>query len=537
MPPVQHINTGYSALQPQAAVTLFRHAAGGMLYWLMLAAAVFLSGSCTTVQHCSSNAADGNLGSGVNSPADDYALSRMSTTLLFTTSRPRTDVHTDIIPNAIPEAVFETTRRSDGSFSEADINRSLPVNVLRVTSPATAATPDGTTIMVFAKQSGAGRTANMDLYQSTMSNGVWSEPVILSTLISSGYDAQPALAHDGSFVVFCSDRAGGRGGIDLYISYRNGGAWLPPQNMGETINSSGDDITPSISAAGDLLFASRNGNGRSTKDFDLMRALRTSETAWTRAEAFPQPINSRADDISPIAWGDSIVFASKRAGGCGGYDIYALPLCGPVIMRGSVVPSRSVTRMGGVITILDSLGKFLQYPVREDGKYEFKLLPNRSYILRYKNACLPDPIEQPVGTPCDFTHTVVLQTTLTLPELDPVFTFSEFNIPFFASGYYMPNTSEHLTALRTKFAYNLLGISDSTEYIGNPGSEYDELAPIVDSAVNAAAAFVLKAIQYRKEGCVTSGAKITVNIDGYVDPRPFAAGYRYDGISIADDSF
>lgn len=516
----------------------------GYVYRVLLSAmagclSVFALFSCSAPNQCASHSTEGNIGAALNTPADEYAPLRMNNTILFSSSRLRSEEQQDAIPKHIPEALYEAVRRGDGSFAPPDINRSLPLNTMGASSPTIATNEDGTVTLIFSASRTQGKKVNVELYQSNYSNGVWSQPRALEELNSPFWESQPALAPDASYLVFASDRSGGLGGIDLYISYRQGAIWSVPKNLGSGINTPSDDITPSIGRHGELFFASRGYHKRSSRDFDVLyaRVREPGGMAWEAARTLPAPFSSTADDVSPLMWGDSLIFASKREGGCGGYDLYTAGLCGPVYVRGEVLPSQTLTRRAGVLSILDSTGKFAQIQIREDGKFEVKLFPNRKYIARYLNACDPHPYEHEFTTPCDEFNTVVLDMPIQLPDLKPSFSVAEYNIPFFSSGYYMPSTTEQLAALRSKFSYNLLGTSDSTRYIRNPGEEWDEYAPMVDSAIANAADFILRALQYRREGCITNGSKILVTIEGYADnyAHQLAAGSSFAGESIEDE--
>ncbi len=503
-----------------------------------IVATVVYQQGCTVPQQCSTQPAEGNLGSVANSAEDEFSPTQISHTMLYTTSRPRDEDQLLVVNDKIKNAVFEMHHNLDGSFSAPDINRSLPVNMNFGGTPAYAQFTDTTAIIVFAKTIGSGKTANVELYQSTEVNNIWSTPQPITFLNTTAWESQPCLAPDGSYLIFASDRKGGNGGIDLYISLREGTSWSAPQNLGPNINSDDDDITPSIGRKSQLLYASKGFTKNENSNFELYIAERNETGMWNKSRLLPEPFNSAYDDLSPLMWGDSLMFASKRPGGCGGFDLYALGLCGPVFLRGEVKSSPTLTRRGGVVTILDSTGKFAQSSVNEAGTFEVKLIPNRHYILRYVNMCSPQIIEQEFDAPCNELKTVVLTTVIQLPDINPTFTFEEYNVPFFATGYYQPNSSEELNALRLKFDYNLMGTADSTMYIRNPeGQEYDDFAPVIDTALNNAAQFIERALQYRAAGCITNNSKIRVELEGFVDTRPFAATARYAGETINDATF
>jgi hypothetical protein len=496
--------------------------------------AMLVLASCSTVQDCASSAAQDNLTS-VNSPGDEYGACRLGNTLLFLSTRKLSEEQSTDVVRGASEVLFESQYRSDGTFSPADLCRQFPVNRVRGGSVAYASPGAASPFMIFPKAIGEAKSQNTDLYISTFIEGVWSTPLPLSGVNSAAWDSQPSLSADGTLLVFASDRNGSVGGIDLYYCVRDGSTWSTPQNLGKAVNSEHDEITPCIAMRGELYFASNRPVKGATRGFELMRAYQVEPTIWKSVEALAAPFNSTSDDISPCVVGDSLVYASKRKGGCGGYDLYASALCGPVLLRGQILASKTITNRSGVVSILDSTGKFAPVTVPATGVFETKLFPNRRYVLRYMNDCIDEPLQQEFIAPCDETNSVVLKCAFTLPELQNNFSFEEYNVPFFSTGYYIPNTSDEINALQLKLAYNLPGAIDSSRQRALGDSQ--EFSPLIDSALDQAAEFIIRALEFRRSGCNTSTQKIRVTIEGFADARPFSKGSRYNGATINDDEF
>ncbi len=104
-----------------------------------------------------------------------------------------------------------------------------------------------------------------DIYRSRLVDGAYTRPERLEYSISTDFnDHDPFTAPDESYLIFTSDRPGGFGGADLYISFKkHDGTWTEPKNMGEKINSEAYDFTPMLSPDGQYLFFTKNpgGNG------------------------------------------------------------------------------------------------------------------------------------------------------------------------------------------------------------------------------------------------------------------------------------
>lgn len=107
---------------------------------------------------------------------------------------------------------------------------------------------------------GPSRTSN--IVYSELKNGKYQKANILGDSINSEHrDFDPYIASDESYVIFSSNRPGGFGAIDLYISFKNDdGSWSKAKNMGETINSKASEFASRLSVDGKYLFFNRKGD-------------------------------------------------------------------------------------------------------------------------------------------------------------------------------------------------------------------------------------------------------------------------------------
>ena len=130
----------------------------------------------------------------------------------------------------------------------------------------------------------------------------------------------PCLAFDGSALYFSSNRVGGYGGYDIYVSYWKEESWTYPQNLGEDINTPGNEITPFFTDE-DLYFASDYHHGMG--GYDIFHSL-VKGGMWTHPGNMANGINSPADDYYPVIkkGTEGIFFSSNRLGGKGMDDIY-----------------------------------------------------------------------------------------------------------------------------------------------------------------------------------------------------------------------
>ncbi len=135
--------------------------------------------------------------------------------------------------------------------------------------------------------------------------------------------AHPTLSADGKKIFFSSDMPGGFGGMDIYMSDKEGGRWGPPINLGPEINTEGNEIFPNFHKSGKLYFASDGLIGLG--GLDIYYIEDNDNGGWTEPENLGYPINTIADDFSIILneEGTCGYFASDREGGVGRDDIYS----------------------------------------------------------------------------------------------------------------------------------------------------------------------------------------------------------------------
>jgi tetratricopeptide (TPR) repeat protein len=162
------------------------------------------------------------------------------------------------------------------------------------------------------------------IYVSQKVNGQWSElvPFKYNNLIDYSVGSA-AVSPDGLSLYFASDMEGGFGGTDIYVCTRTTFAdeWSEPVNLGDQINSKGNENFPSVAIDGTLYFSSNGWPGMG--GLDIFKAQKSDQN-WTLSN-LQYPMNSPQDDFGLIynADGKSGYFSSNRDGGIGGDDIYS----------------------------------------------------------------------------------------------------------------------------------------------------------------------------------------------------------------------
>jgi outer membrane protein OmpA-like peptidoglycan-associated protein/tetratricopeptide (TPR) repeat protein len=173
-----------------------------------------------------------------------------------------------------------------------------------------------------AKKTGKIRTDLLRIYSTRRIHGDWQTP---QPFPYNSYDysaGHPALSADGKTLYFASDMPGGFGGVDLWMSKYTGSFWSKPVNLGMEVNTTGNEMFPTLKDDGTLFFASDGLPGYG--GLDIFSTLPTRD-GFTRPENLMAPVNSSFDDFS-MAWfpGTTFgMFSSDRPGGQGLDDIYA----------------------------------------------------------------------------------------------------------------------------------------------------------------------------------------------------------------------
>jgi hypothetical protein len=481
--------------------------------------------SCGTQRKCVEPTAEGNLGCKVNSIGDDYSPSFFNERLFFLSS---------IDPKNKRAELYSVDKTGNDYDNHTKIE-DLPLSQFGdYSTPSFFTAPNGTVEVYFSAPDNKGKKTRK-IYYSKLLDDKWDDPAQVTEINSDKNDSYPSISPDGSMLVFASDRAGSIGYSDIYVSKRQkNGKWSKPENLTKEINTTAADITPHIGRDGSLYFAS-NGY-RPNTGYDIIKAQKTGDGKWGNPQILPEPYNSESDDKDPITIGAQLVFASKRDGGSGGYDLYGFQVCGPVYLEAIVDNSAAdFANRGSFLVRADEGEVIYNISNMQDNSILLELEPYRHYELNYSNPCIPAASRSyPFYAECSDSSTIKFVLNIKGDkERENDFSFAKYEAPFFVTGYYMPNTSDNLNDLKLLFQYNLFGTNATNKYIENPGERYDEYVPVVEQAF-AEAVELLKSYFAANDDCHRNVKSIDVTITGYTDPRPIAAEALYHGSSIED---
>lgn len=245
--------------------------------------------------------------------------------------------------------------------------------------------PDGNTMYLSRARREPNANTGVEIYTSQRSDAKWSAPVkfeITSDTISSY--AHPAISPDGTYLYFSSDMPGGQGGKDLWrINLKEKAGSL--ENIGETINTSGDDVFPYIYSDSIIYFASDGHPGYG--GLDIFKAVLLPSGNWD-IRNMGTPINSHADDFG-ITFGKSESgfiesgYLSSNRDDARGYDhIFSFELPDLKIkISGWVLDKDEEPVPNAVIRIVGNDGSNQKAVAKDDGSFEFPLKRGVSYVM------------------------------------------------------------------------------------------------------------------------------------------------------------
>lgn len=263
-----------------------------------------------------------NVSEKLNSEWPDYGpvLNADETILIFTSRRQDGNLNENVDEdNFYFEDIFMAEKDGNGQWGRAK-NIGLPVNDSYHNSNL-ALSADGKTLFLYNDVNGG------DIFFSTQqSNKAWSAPQPLSANINSSYaEKSVSMSPDGSLLFYSSNRPGGLGGIDLYVSTKDSkGNWSRSVNLGPTINTEFDDESPFIDYDGKTLFFSTKGR-KGMGGYDIFKSVYDSTAKeWTEPVNIGYPINTPDNDVFFVSTkdGERGYYASVRDDGQGYTDIY-----------------------------------------------------------------------------------------------------------------------------------------------------------------------------------------------------------------------
>jgi outer membrane protein OmpA-like peptidoglycan-associated protein len=296
-----------------------------------------------------------NLGENVNSEWDEYhpSITGNSKEMLFTVRRPSDEF-----------TVCKTCQKEEDIYSSVQQNGvwqprtklEKPINTGN-NEGAQSISSDGKYLFftICSNEFGYG---SCDLYWSKREGEGWSEPKNCGPKVNTKYwESQPSISADSKTIYFTSNRPGGHGGMDIWKTEMiSEGVFSEPVNLGNVINTPYDEISPFIHFDQKTLYFSSDGHlGMGGKDLFYTKLQPNGK--WEKPVNLGYPINSYQDEsgIFINAQGNAAYFASNRAGGFGGLDLYCFELEESLRPEPTLFVVESIEEQKNITTTIDVL--------------------------------------------------------------------------------------------------------------------------------------------------------------------------------------
>ena len=265
-----------------------------------------------------------NIGQNINSLYPEYnpIVNADESMLIFTSRRPDgTSSKRDPADQGYFEDIYISYRGKDEEWQKP-VNPGRPLNS-RSHNAAAGLSPDGQQLFVYMAKGGG------DIYLGRQDGIEWTKPKNLSKINSRYHESSVSLSPDERSMYFSTDRPGGFGGRDIYVSHKNAqGEWEEPKTLPIPVNTPYDEEGVFMHPDGKTLYFSSNGHN-SMGGYDIFKSIYENKK-WSIPENLGYPINTADDDVffSISANGRHGYYSSARPGGYGQQDIYVITFLG-----------------------------------------------------------------------------------------------------------------------------------------------------------------------------------------------------------------
>lgn len=318
----------------------------------------------------------------INSRRADYApmyFDNNYDVLYFTTTNEKvTGDHRSEITGMKKGDIWVTRKNEKGEWQrpeavEGELNSEHDEGVISFT-------PDGSTMYLTRSRRLPNAHTAVEIYTSQRSDAQWSNPVkyeiTSDTLSSYGH---PAVSPDGHWLYFASDMPGGSGGKDIWrVNLKDKYGSL--ENLGEWINTPGDEMFPYVRTDSLLYFSSNGWPGFG--GLDIYRAELTKSGGW-KVTNMGVPVNSASDDFGiTFGAGETGYFSSNR-GDARGYDhifSFEKPELN-ILISGWVLDKDEEPVPNAVIRIIGDDGSNQKQIAKPDGTFSFPLNRGVNYVM------------------------------------------------------------------------------------------------------------------------------------------------------------
>ena len=327
----------------------------------------------------------------VNSAQEDFGPTYYKDKVVFASSREGTvQIKRTWNWNGLPFLdMYEATPSEDNELSEIEELLKGKKNNKYHEGPATF-NKEGN-YMVFTRNNYKGKSSDgvvkLQLFSAELVEGKWEKEEALPYNNSEYSVGHASLSADGKTMYFASDMPGGKGGVDIYKATRSDdGVWGEAQNLGDKINTEGNEMFPFIHEGNEMFFFASDGHlGLGGLDVFLTQI---KGNGFGKVENLGTPINTTKDDFSFILDKEEKkgYFASNRAEGKGDDDIYSYKLLKPFTF-GKTIKGTAKDKKGNIlakteVVLYNNEGKEVEKVITgEDGTYSFAVDADKKFKL------------------------------------------------------------------------------------------------------------------------------------------------------------
>ena len=355
--------------------------------------------------------------------------------LFFTSNRvlnTKTAIQPNLISGLANNKIYTVRKNATGKWEKPELIGS-EVNTIDTDDGVCSFSPDGK-IMYFTRAiHKEDSEIGTEIYYSNRAGGAWSEPKKIEIFKDSTISvAHPTIAPDGETMYFVSDYREGFGGKDIWKARLENGACKDIENLGEQINTEGDEMFPTMRYNGTLYFSSNGLPGLGGLDIFKATPL---EKGW-KVENMCTPLNSNADDFGMAFEGkaEKGYFSSNR-GETKGYDAlwsFDLPVY-EFILEGKVLDEKSNPIADATVRLVSNTGINTRVTTKKDGSFRIKIDKNmqcimlataRGYLNKEAKLVTPELKESKT-----YTQNIILTTIYKPIQLENIFyEFGKWNL-------------------------------------------------------------------------------------------------------------
>lgn len=241
-----------------------------------------------------------------------------------------------------------------------------------------------------------------------------------SIFVSDYWETHATFSSDGNTLYFTTDKLGGIGGRDIYVSTKNSsGKWTSPIVLGINVNTIYDEEAPFLSYDGKVLYFASNGP-KSIGGYDVMYSKMNEDNSWASSQNMGYPFNSTYDDVfySTTMDGKTGYYSSNRSGGKGNLDIYyiannPISLTEIAVFNGKIKTSTGENlpedvEIKYILKCVDCTNKeqnITLSPRLRDGVFSSPLEPCKTYSIALYNVGKDQPFqEETFSTECNIAY-------------------------------------------------------------------------------------------------------------------------------------